>query len=129
MAHPNEVLLREAYAAFSKGDLETATAAFADNIRWHIQGTSPLSGVYVGHDEVMGFFADLFERSGGTFSVEVHDVLANDEHAVVLVRERAEREGRTLAVTEAHVWHFGGGKATEFWGLSTDVAAVDEFWA
>lgn len=129
MAHPNEELLRNAYEAFSAGDVDGAMAVFSDNIRWHVEGHTPLAGVYIGHDEVLGFFGALVERSGGTFSLEVHDVLANDEHAVVLVRERAEREGKTLAVTGAHVWHVSGGKATEFWALSTDLDAVDEFWS
>jgi hypothetical protein len=33
--------------------------------------------------------------SPGTFRVEFHDVLANDEHAVALYVVRGEREGRT----------------------------------
>lgn len=129
MPHPNEDLVRRAYEAFAQGDMETVRSAFADNIRWHVQGESPLSGVYIGHVEVLGLFRTLAERSGGTFSLEVHDVLANDEHAVVLVRERATREGRTLVSTQAHVLHLSNGKVTEFWGLPTDVAAVDAFWS
>lgn len=129
MAHPNEELLRKGYDAFAKGDLDTVLSVFDDNIRWHIQGNSPIAGVYTGHDQVTGFFGKVFELSGGTFSLEIHDMLANDEHAVVLVRERAEREGKTFASTEAHVWHISNGKATEFWGLPTDLAAVDEFWS
>lgn len=128
MAHPNEELLRRGYEAYSHGDLDTVRSIFADNIRWNVQGDSPISGVYVGHDQVFGFFDTLAKLSGGTFRIDIHDVLANDEHVVVLVTERAEREGKTLVSTEAHVWHVSNGKATEFWGLPADVAAVDAFW-
>jgi hypothetical protein len=44
--------------------------------------------------------------SPGTFRVEFHDVLANDEHAVALYVVRGEREGRTLedrSVLASHV--------------------------
>jgi hypothetical protein len=36
------------------------------------------------------------ELTGGNFRVEVHDIVANDEHAVGLHTAHAEREGRTL---------------------------------
>jgi hypothetical protein len=36
------------------------------------------------------------ELTGGNFRVEVHDVVANDEHGVGLNSVHAEREGRTL---------------------------------
>jgi uncharacterized protein len=129
MAHPNEVLLRQAYEDFAKGDLDAAASIFADNIRWHVQGQSPISGVYVGRDEIMEFFGKIFELSGGTFRLDIHDVLANDEHVVVLVMERAERDGKVLAGTEAHVWHVSNGKVTEFWGLPADLEAAEAFWA
>lgn len=129
MAHPNEELLRRAYDAFARGDLDTVLSLFSDTIHWHVQGENPLSGVYVGHEQVRRFLEALAERSGGTFRVDIHDVLANDEHGVVLVTVRAEREGKTLAHTEAHVWHLSKGKATEYWHLPTDPAVVDRFWA
>lgn len=128
MAHPNEELARKGYEAFAQGDLETVKSLLADNIRWSIQGRSPIAGVYVGHDEVLGFFGKIFELSGGTLRLDIHDVLANDEHVVVLVTERAERDGRTLAATEAHVWHVSNGKFTEFWDLPADLEAFDAFW-
>ena len=36
------------------------------------------------------------EVTGGTFRVELHDVVANDEHSVAKYVERGQREGRTL---------------------------------
>ncbi len=36
MAHPNEVLVREALAAFSQGDMDALrNQYFAEDIRWH----------------------------------------------------------------------------------------------
>lgn len=126
--HPDAELLRQAYAAFSRGDLDAVGSLFDTAIEWHVSG-GPLAGTYKGTQEVFGFFGQLFERSGGTFRLEIHDLLANDEHVVVLVRERAEREGRVLDVNVVHVWHVRGGKAAEFWGIPADVGAVERFWA
>lgn len=129
MTHPHEDLMRRSYDAFGQGDLDAVLSVFTDTIRFCIPGSSPVSGVYLGPAEVMAFFGKIFELSGGTLTLEVHDVLANDEHVVVLVRERAERDGKTFASTEAHVWHVSDGKATEFWALPSDQAASDAFWS
>src|SRR5262245_52668858 len=98
MTHPNEELLREVIAAIQRGDMAALKSNyFAEGIRYHVAGRSPISGDYQGTDEVLEFFGRLFELSGGTFRLELHDVIANDQHGVALVSVRAEREGRQLA--------------------------------
>jgi ketosteroid isomerase-like protein len=128
MAHPNEELIRGGYEAFAKGDIPDVLSRFAEDIVWHVPGRSPVGGDYRGHDGVMSFFGKLMEMSGGTFALEVHDLLATDDHAVALIRATAERDGTSRAFNSAHVWHVADGKATEFWALSTDPYADDEFW-
>lgn len=54
MAHPNEDLVREGYAAFGRGDLDMlSNRFFADGVRWHFPGRSPFGGDYTGTGEVM----------------------------------------------------------------------------
>lgn len=129
MAHPNEELLRKGYDAFSKGDMDTVSSLFADDIVWHVPGRSALAGDYKGKEEVFGFFGKLMEMTEGTFQTELHDILANDEHAVVLVKSRAKRGDVTFVGNEAHVFHIKDGKTTEFWGHSADQYAADEFFS
>jgi ketosteroid isomerase-like protein len=129
MAHPNEELLRRGYEAFAKGDLGTVMSIFDEDIVWHEPGRSPLSGDFKGHQQVQELFGRIFEMSGGTFSIEIHDILANDGHAVVMLRSRATRPGKSLDSVECHVWHLSNGKATEFWGVPFDLYAADEFWS
>lgn len=127
--HPNEQLLRRGYAAYSAGDIDTVNEIFADDITWHNAGYGPLSGDLKGKEQVFAFFARLQELSGGTSRIEMHDLLANDTHAVALVRQTAERSGRRLDEIATHVWHLSGGKAVEFWGTAYDQRGDDEFWA
>lgn len=129
MSHPSEELARRGYDAFAKGDLDTIREIFDDDIVWHIGGRSQLAGDYRGKDEVFGFFAKLVELSGGTFRVDVHDILANDEHAVVLGTNRAEREGRELNDNIVAVYHNRDGKTVEAWFHPGDAYATDEFWS
>jgi len=127
--HPNLELLRRGYAAYDSGDLDTINELFADDLVWHIAGHSPLSGDYTGKEQVFGFFAKIQELSDGTSKIEIHDLLADDEHGVALVTESATRNGRTHEGHTAHVFHISGGKVTEFWDAQTDQYAADEFWA
>jgi ketosteroid isomerase-like protein len=78
---------------------------------------------------VVEFFGRLFELSGGTLRVELHDVVANDQHAVALFAVRAERAGKTLADNTVLESHIRDGKMTEAWIYQTDLYAVDEFWS
>jgi ketosteroid isomerase-like protein len=129
MAHPNEDLLRRGYAAFATADLDTVFGMFADDMVWHSGGNNQLAGDFRGHEAIMGFFGQLIEVTGGTFTLDIHDVLANDTHGVVLVTARAERDGQPVVVREANIWHLSDGKATEFWAFPEDSAAFDKMFA
>ena len=129
MSHPNEELIRGGYEAFVRGDVNEVLSRFAEDITWHVPGRSPIAGDYRGHEEVMGFFGKLQEMTGGTFGLDVHDVLASDDHVVALVRLTGERSGERHSSNAAHVWHVRDGKATEFWGLSASPYEDDEFWS
>ncbi len=121
--------MRKGYEAFAVGDLATVMTIFDEDIVWHSPGRSPLAGDFRGHQQVTEFFGRIFDLSGGTFKNEIHDILANDEHGVVLLRATAQRDGKSFDATGCHVWHLRDGKATEFWNLTLDSYAADEFWS
>ena len=130
MAHPNEDLVREGYAAFGRGDLDMLqNRFFASGVRWHFPGRSPFGGDYTGLGEVMTWLGQTFEASGGTIRIQLHDVIGNDDHVVALTSVRAEREGRTLEDNTVQVFHIQDGKATEVWTHPADQYASDEFWS
>ena len=128
--HPNVEQARRGYAAFGSGDLATLSELIADDAVWHAQGVGPLSGDYHGRDQIFGFFGRLAEETGGTFRLDVHDILANDEHTAVLATLTASRNGKSIEVPVVNVTHNdGNGKITEFWTSTTDPQAALDFWA
>jgi ketosteroid isomerase-like protein len=129
MGHPNEDLIRQGYDAFSRGDMDTLRELFHPDIVWHAPGRSQLAGDHRGVDAVLGYFGQTMELTGGNFRVEVHDVVANDEHAVGLNSVHAERAGRTLEDNNALVFHVRAGKVTEVWQYWADQYAADEMFA
>ena len=120
--HPNGELIQSGFEAFAKGDMETVGALFDDDIKWHAPGTSALSGDFRGKAEVFGFFAKLQELTQGTFRQEIHAVLADDDHVVVLA-EGSQDKPRPYTGQQVFVWHVRDGKAVECWGIQADQAA------
>lgn len=129
MAHTNEDLLRRGYEAFATGDMDTLNEQFADDIVFHVAGRSPFAGDYKGKQEVFAFFGRLAQETEGTFRNEVHDILANDEHGVALVRTSGQRGGKSLEDNSVHVLHLENGKVKELWTHPGDLYAIDEFWS
>jgi uncharacterized protein len=128
MAHPNEELVRRGYEAFNTADVETLRQLFADTTIFHEPGRSPISGDYQGLDQVLGFFGTLAERSGGTFRATLHDVVANDEHAIGLHNSDAERDGHRISSPTVLVFHVQDGRISETWSHHHDQHEFDEFW-
>lgn len=50
----------------------------------------------------------MAEETGGTFRLDVHDILANDEHTAVLATLTASRNGKSIEVPVANVSHNDG---------------------
>ena len=123
--------IRRAYEAFGRGDMDAIRAeAFTADIRWHQGGRSQVSGDYAGIDAVLGYFVKLFELSNGTFRTEVHDVLASDNHVVVLAAFSGQRGQKSVGNGNyCQVFHMRDGRADECWVTPVDAYGVDEFWA
>ena len=126
--HQDEEVVRRGYDAFSRGDMQTLREVLDPDVVWHSPGRSQLASDYEGVDAVLGFFARTVELTGGTFRVEVHDVVANDEHVVGLHAVTAEREGKTLQDRNILVFHVRDGRASEVWQFWADQYAADAFF-
>jgi ketosteroid isomerase-like protein len=128
--HPNTALIRKGYAAFAAGDMETLDALFSDGVVWTVAGRSPLAGTYTGKADVFGkFMAGLGERSGGTLSISIETVVADDEHVVVLAKHTAAHAGRTLDARNIDVYTVRDGRVTEARSTGFDVYENDAFYA
>ena len=110
-AQSNAEAMRKGYEAFSRGDMDMLrNELFAPDVVWHQGGRNQTSGDYRGADEVIGLFGKLFQLTDGTFRVDIHDVVASEEHVVVLGRVSAQRAGKTLQNGNYdHVNHFQDG--------------------
>lgn len=128
--HPNATRIRDLFAAFRGGDLETVRAVIPEHAVWHFPGRrGQLAGTHRGRDAIFGFLLNVRALTDNTFHLDLIDVVANDAHAVVLFDGRAERNGRTLDNPTCLRIRMEQGQAVEVWEFVWDLFAVDEFWS
>jgi len=129
--HPNVALVRRAMEAMTETDMSKAQqemavvdAFMADDIVWHEIGRAEPRR---GKDELR---AAMMDGAGGSFmKYEIHDVVANDDHAIALGTATATRGDQTLVYRTAEIFHIRNGKAVERWAFSDDTAAIVAFFA
>jgi ketosteroid isomerase-like protein len=124
-AERNVETIRNAYAAFSRGDMAALFEAFADDIQWITPGNTDLAGERRGKEEVAAFFR-LLEQQWEVLAFEPREYIASGDRVVTLGRYdmRSRRTGRTAASHWAMVWTFRDGKATRFQEY-TDTATLE----
>jgi hypothetical protein len=129
VGHPNEYLVRNLFDAFLRGDVVTIYASMAEDAVWHFPGRKgQLAGDHRGREAIFAFLAKPAELTGGYFTVELIDVLANDENAVAIFRAIGERDGRELNNHNCLRMRIEDGKIVEFWEFVWDLYKTDEFW-
>jgi ketosteroid isomerase-like protein len=128
MTHAHETLLRDAYAAFGRGDIEAYLAVCTPDFTFNVPGTAAVSGRFQGREQFLGMLGTVMQVSGGTFEETVHAVLANDEHGVVLAEHCFTRDGTPRAYNTAHIYHIRAGKLAECWEQPQDQAAFEAAW-
>lgn len=123
--HPNARTYRRTADAFRAGDLDALRALIAEDVVWHVPGQSPLAGEVSGRDALFDWFHRLREATDGTFGLEEHDVLGNEDHVVALSRMSAIRGGVPLVVQVVSVFHYVDGEQRERWLHPSDLEAWD----
>ncbi len=120
MEHPNAIAIRKMGDAMQAGDMETLDGVMADDIVWH----------EIGGDTKRGKAALRAEATGADYDItfKVHDVVANDEHAIALGEATATQGDKSLNYRTAEIYHMKDGKITERWAFSDDTKAITDFF-
>ena len=124
--HPNAALARKLAESFNSGDVQGIADMLADDIEWHEIGRAePIIGKEA--------LAARFGMGSGTpppyqITGETHDVIANDDHTIVLAKAHATKDGQTFEYKVAEIYHMTDGKITARGAFSDDTAAINDFF-
>ena len=127
LEHRNAAVVRALYEARGRGDLQAAAALLAPDVEWH-EPYEFLGDIH-GREAVVEALREAVEATAGSFHIDLHDLLANDEHTVALVTWSAVRDGRAMEGREIGVYHVRDGLVREVWFTANDPEAVTDFFS
>jgi acyl-CoA thioesterase FadM/ketosteroid isomerase-like protein len=134
MAEPSEVkevvqeFLARQREMYAGGDLAPVGGLLAEDVVWHVPGTSPIAGDYRGRDAVIGYFRRRRELAGGSITVTKSGEAHHDEALVQLADGRASLGGEQVVWRTAGVYRVAGGKIAEAWLVPLDQEDFDRLW-
>lgn len=127
--HPNAALIRRAYEALARRDVDTLNEVSHDDLVWQIPGRNPIAGEYHGRDRVLAFNAHVLALTDGSLTLDLVDVWANDRGAVALHRGGGTRpDGRPNHDEVCMVFGIRDGRIASARYYPYDQYGVDVFW-
>jgi uncharacterized protein len=124
----NIEVARKGYEAFNKQDVEAVMSLITDDAVWHGGPRGPIAGDYKGKAEILEFFGKFGQLTQGTYTAEIHDIVANEEHTVVMGTSTITRNGKTRKDRFTDVIHPDkDGLLKEFWRFFEDQVGAIEF--
>jgi ketosteroid isomerase-like protein len=128
--HPDVVLVRRGFEAFSNGDLATLSEIIAEDARQYQPGQSSLAGEHAGRQAILQFYGRLASETDGSFRVELQHLYTDGQGRVVACqRATGQRADRQLDTGAALVFTIMNGQAHDIHGYQEDIDAWDEFWS
>jgi uncharacterized protein len=116
---------REMYAGGEFGPLEEL---LADDVVWHVPGTSPIAGDYRGRDAVLGYFRVRRELAGGAMRIAKRAEAYHAQTLVQLADGNARLGDHQVAWATAGVYRVADGRLAEAWLVPLDQEHFDRVW-
>jgi len=128
--HPDVILVRRGYDAFSTGDVAPLSETIAGHATQYQPGRSALAGDHRGLQAILEFNGRQSSKTNGTFRVELGRLFTEGQGRVVAThRATGERAGRRLDTGASLNFTVIDGTARDIHGCQEDIDAWDEFWA
>jgi YbgC/YbaW family acyl-CoA thioester hydrolase len=117
---------REMYGG---GDIEPVERLLAENVVWHVPGTSPIAGDYRGRDAVTAYFRLRRELAGGSIAIAKGAEAHHEEALVQLADGQAQLGGRDVEWRTAGVYRVADGRIAEAWLVPLELEQFDHAWS
>jgi len=114
---------------YAGGDLAPVDELLAEDVVWHVPGTSPIAGDYRGREAVTGYLRLRRELAGGAIVVTRGGEAHHEEALVQLADGRASLGGREVGWRTTGVYRVAEGKIAEAWLVPLDQEHFDRVWA
>jgi ketosteroid isomerase-like protein len=127
MSEENVELVRRAYAAFDRLDMDSLLALVSDDFELDISAhpIPDFSNVGVGRDHLTRFFS-TYLAGFSDYKLKVAElVLTTDDRVLALLHDTARLGDATVERDLAHIWTLDGGTATRLQAFASHEAALE----
>ena len=129
MEHRNVRLIRELYEARARNDVGAIRSILDEDAIWREpESEAEHTGDLRGPDAALAMIEEARRRTGGTFSLVPRQIVANGEHAVVMIDCSASRGGKRLEGKEVAVYRVQDGRVVEASFHQDNPEADRAFW-
>jgi uncharacterized protein len=101
MSQENVEIVRQAFDAFARGDLDAAYSFAHPEIEFHTYADSPEAGVYRGREAVREYNEELFAQFE-SLRIEVEEFVDAGDHVIVVSTQHAVPKGGRQEI-DAHL--------------------------
>ena len=113
MSQENVALVRSAYEAYNRRDVEGVLGRFDQDIDWHVPDSLAWGDHVRGLEAIAKFFEGLKPYMGDRHQVAIDELIDADDRVVALVRHTGVApSGEPYDVPSIMVWTAAGGKLT-----------------
>jgi ketosteroid isomerase-like protein len=127
-------ILRRLHAAqgdfYAGGNAAPLRALLAEDIEWHVPGSSPIAGDYTGMAAVLDYMARRRDRAARSFRMQPGDLLTGDGDRVAMLTDGvAVLGGREERWSTVGLYRLRDGLIAGCWLLPLDPVAFDRIWS
>jgi ketosteroid isomerase-like protein len=123
--HPAAAVARRLLDGLATWDPDAIERSVTEDFVWHAPGTNRFSGRFDGREAALDRLRRMRD-AGIVTRLDVHDVVANDEHVVALVHLHIENTGGDrYDQPQVQVMHLRDGRIAEFWAMNQDQSVLD----
>ncbi len=127
--HDHDRILRDAYDAFTHGNLARYLSHCTPDITFTVPGDNKVSGVYPREAFGPVLIAKVMQATAGTFVEVVLDVFTSDRGGIVRAHHSFDANGKKQEYRTLHVYDIRDGKLATFLEVPEDMAAFQRAWS
>ncbi len=124
-----EELHRRQAAMYAGGPVGPVEELLAEDVVWHVPGTSPIAGEHRGREAVIEYFETRRRLAANTMRLHPGEMLSRGDFVVQLVDGSAEIAGEEVTWSTVGLYRFEAGQVAEAWLIPSNLATFERIWA
>ncbi len=129
MIQKNRETIEAIYAAYKGSDYEKILSLCDPKVTFQVPGKSRVAGKYDRSTFISGLITKLKELSGGKYTLDIHDILVSDRHAVALGTAKFTHGTEPAEYRTVQVWRIENGKPVAWYEYPRDLYQFDAIWS